>query len=200
MCGIAGIICQNQHLEDIICMLRVMRHRGPDATRSIALQSDGFLGHNRLSVIDLHSRATQPLWDRSHRYCLVFNGEIYNYRILRAELIQLGHAFETQSDSEVLIEAWAEWGRNCISRFIGMFSFAIWDDVQKRLTLVRDRLGEKPLYYSFIRNNQTTTLIFASEMKGLIAYPHLNKQISSQGWGLLQLAMTKNVRKQKTQP
>src|SRR3989338_10607588 len=103
MCGIAGIIGKNQDGENLKKMLKVMKHRGPDATHTVSLQSDGFLGHNRLSIIDLNKRATQPIWDHTHRYCLVFNGEIYNYRALRSELLQLGHVFKTHSDSEVLV-------------------------------------------------------------------------------------------------
>src|SRR3989338_630138 len=181
MCGIAGIIGKNQDGEHLKKMLQVMKHRGPDATHTVSLQSDGFLGHNLLSIIDLNKRATQPIWDHTHRYCLVFNGEIYNYRALRSELLQLGHVFKTHSDSEVLVEAWMAWGTDSISRLIGMFAFAIWDDVQKRLTLVRDRLGEKPLYYSLIRDRQSQLLIFASELKGLIQHPDMKKKISSQG-------------------
>lgn len=180
MCGIAGIIGKNQNDEHLKKTLHVMKHRGPDATHYVSLQPDGFLGHNRLSIVDLDKRAMQPIWDHTHRYCLVFNGEIYNYRALRIELLKLGHIFKTSSDSEVLIEAWAAWGIHCISRLIGMFAFGVWDNVQKCLTLVRDRLGEKPLYYSFIRSMESTVLVFASELKGLIQHPLLSKNISSQ--------------------
>src|SRR3990167_2057035 len=125
MCAITGII--SSHLEynraDFLKpILSSMHHRGPDATKIENLREWGCLGHNRLSIIDLDPRSQQPMWDGTHRYCLTFNGEIYNYLSLKNELIQQGHHFRTQSDSEVLIEAWAKWGVDAIQKLVGMFT------------------------------------------------------------------------------
>src|SRR3990167_5479933 len=181
MCGITGLIsnnpayCKNVFLEPV---LSSMHHRGPDATQIENLTQWGCFGHNRLAIIDLDSRSHQPMWDKSHRYCLVFNGEIYNYLSLKKELMQLGHTFLTQSDSEVLVEAWCEWRTKAIQKYVGMFAFAIWDDLLKQLYLVRDRMGEKPLFYAPIKNDFKNGIIFASELKGLIQYPFVEKTLS----------------------
>src|SRR3990167_8852595 len=160
-------------------MLRVMISRGPDGTQTARLPQYGCLGHNRLAVIDLQARAAQPMWDHAHRYCLTFNGEIYNYRELRQTLSKLGHPFHTTADSEVLIQAWAEWGVEAIERLQGMFAFAIWDALTQKLFLVRDRMGEKPLYYAPIQQHFQNGLIFASELKGLLPHPFLKKSLSA---------------------
>src|SRR3990167_10977141 len=156
MCGIAGIIGSNQEycrVQLLEAMLSAMIHRGPNGTHIETFSESGFFGHNRLAVIDLNPRAKQPMWDATHRYCLTFNGEIYNYLLIKKELIQSGHFFRTESDSEVLIEAWAEWGINAIEKLVGMFAFAVWDNHLKHLFLVRDRMGEKPLFYAPINKN-----------------------------------------------
>ena len=155
-----------------------MSHRGPDGTEIEVLASQGCFGHNRLSIIDRHERAKQPMWSATERYCLSFNGEIYNYQLLRHELIQLGHRFRTASDSEVLIQAWEEWGVASLSRLVGMFAFAVWDKTAQILYLVRDRMGEKPLFYAPIDQDFSHGLVFASELKGLIQYPFVSKQLS----------------------
>lgn len=181
MCAISGIISQipeyrqAAHLNPI---LAAMTHRGPDKTEVEILANHGCLGHNRLSIIDLNDRAKQPMWDNSRRYCLCFNGEIYNFQSLRQELVQLGHQFHTKSDSEVLIEAWARWGVASIARLVGMFAFAVWDKEDQQLYLVRDRMGEKPLYFAAINNSFQNGLVFASELKGLIQYPFIEKKLS----------------------
>jgi len=181
VCAITGIVSkvsaynQAAHLKP---MLAAMHKRGPDQTEIEIFKDQGCFGHNRLSIIDLNERATQPMWDNSGRYCLSFNGEIYNFKLLRRELVQLGHRFRTESDSEVLVEAWAEWGIASISRLVGMFAFAIWDKVDAQLYLVRDRMGEKPLYYAPISKSFQNGMIFASELKGLIQYPLIEKTVS----------------------
>src|SRR3990167_2463851 len=181
MCAITGIISQipeynqSSFLEQ---MLSTMLHRGPDATSIAILGNDGCFGHNRLAIVDLHIRSAQPFWDRSQRYCLTFNGEIYNYNSLRKELIHKGHKFITQSDSEVLIEAWAAWGTYAIDRLRGMFAFAVWDSHFKKLYLVRDRMGEKPLFYAPIKHGFNNGMIFASDLKGLMRYPLISKKLS----------------------
>ena len=181
MCGIAGIIGSNQEycrVQLLEAMLSAMIHRGPNGTHIETFSESGFFGHNRLAVIDLNPRAKQPMWDATHRYCLTFNGEIYNFREIKKVLIQLGRHFCTESDSEVLVEAWAEWGISAIDRLVGMFAFGVWDDQLKQLFLVRDRMGEKPLYYAPIKNDFLRGLIFSSELKGLLVYPFFQKKIS----------------------
>lgn len=181
MCAISGIISQipdyrqAAHLRPI---LAAMIQRGPDQTEIEILENQGCFGHNRLSIIDLNERAKQPMWDHSYRYCLSFNGEIYNFQSLRQELVQLGHQFRTESDSEVLIQAWSEWGIASVNRLVGMFVFAVWDKKYQQLYLVRDRMGEKPLYYAPIRQSFQNGLVFASELKGLIQYPFIEKILS----------------------
>jgi asparagine synthase (glutamine-hydrolysing) len=126
-----------------------------------------------LSIIDLSS-GDQPMISADRRVCVVFNGEIYNFRELAAELSARGHRFRTQSDTEVLIHAWEEWGTQCVDRFNGMFAFALWDRESRQLFLARDRLGIKPLYYALTKNGK---LLFASELKALQAHPDLERQI-----------------------
>src|SRR3989338_2988043 len=181
MCAISGIISQISEFNQphfLNPILSSLSHRGPDATAQETFNHAGCFGHNRLSIIDLNERATQPMWDASHRYCLTFNGEIYNYLLIKKELIQLGHFFRTESDSEVLIEAWTQWGINAIQKLTGMFAFSVWDDYLKQLFLVRDRMGEKPLFYAPIKRDFKNGLVFASELKGLMQYPYIEKTLS----------------------
>ncbi|EKD55086.1 MAG: hypothetical protein ACD_60C00027G0012 [uncultured bacterium] len=181
MCAISGIISQiaaYQRRDFLIPILSAMTKRGPDGTQIEVLANEGCFGHNRLSIIDLSERAKQPMWDTTSRYCLTFNGEIYNYQALRRELVSLGHLFRTESDSEVLIEAFAEWGISSLARFVGMFAFAVWDKQECQLYLARDRMGEKPLYYAPIDGSFQKGLVFASELKGLIQYPWVERTLS----------------------
>lgn len=125
------------------------------------------LGHRRLAIIDLTPAARQPMRDSSGRYVITYNGEIYNYRKLRAELERHGHHFRSQSDTEVLVNAWAQWGTGALARLNGMFAFAVWDSREHTLTLARDRYGVKPLYYA----RAGDALLFGSEVKALLAHP-----------------------------
>jgi len=181
MCAIAGLISsiseyyQPAYLNTI---LKTMHSRGPDGTGIEILGKQGCFGHNRLAIIDVNDRAKQPIWDSSRRFCLSFNGEIYNFQSLRQELIALGHHFRTRSDTEVLIQAWLQWGISSVSRFVGMFAFAVWDKDCQKLYLVRDRMGEKPLYYAPINQSFQNGIIFASELKALLQYPFIKKNIS----------------------
>ena len=138
--------------------------RGPD---SGGVYRDGAIafGHRRLSVIDLSVRSNQPMVDSELGFVLVFNGTIYNYKALRAELIQLGYRFFSGGDTEVILKAYAAWGEACVERFQGMFAFALWDRNSQRLFLARDRFGIKPLYYSL----QNQMLRFASNPQALLA-------------------------------
>lgn len=165
MCGIAGIIGKGNNDQLLLKMLNSQKHRGPDATGEFYDRQGGAaLGHNRLSIIDLSVEANQPFHDASKRYSMVFNGEIYNYIELREELAQ-HYEFRTQSDTEVLLAAYETWGKNCLSRLNGMFSFAIWDAKNQTFFAARDRFGVKPFNYSLKEN----TLLFASEIKALHA-------------------------------
>lgn len=165
MCGICGIISPSKNLEPKIrSMVVAQSHRGPDANDThISECGTCALGHNRLSIIDLSDIATQPMVDYTGRYWIVFNGEVYNYRELRAQLSD--YPYRTNSDTEVILAAWHAWGEDCVSYFIGMFSFAIWDDKEKKLTAFRDRIGIKPFHYSFDGRD----FIFSSEIKSILA-------------------------------
>lgn len=153
MCGIAGMFLVRRDGESEGLVIRIVRdqyRRGPDAQAVETVHAQApqvVLGHNRLSIVDLSTASNQPLWDHERRCCIVYNGEIYNYLELRAELQQMGHRFVTTGDSEVLLEAFKEWGIGAVQRFIGMFAFALWDAVKEELWLVRDRFGVKPLYF-----------------------------------------------------
>ncbi|MGZ8830696.1 MAG: asparagine synthase (glutamine-hydrolyzing) [Thermoanaerobaculia bacterium] len=174
MCGISAIAgfrepVFNAALERMVACLS---HRGPDASGSAMLAGCN-LGHTRLSVIDL-SAGAQPMADASGRYWITFNGEIYNYRELREELVSRGHPFRTQSDTEVLLRGFAEWGTGLLDRLRGMFAFAIWDSVEQRLFAARDLFGEKPLYYATTPGG---LLLLASEIKAITASQLLKTSI-----------------------
>ncbi|KTD62014.1 asparagine synthase (glutamine-hydrolyzing) [Legionella spiritensis] len=128
---------------------------------------DVFFGHRRLAILDLSASGFQPICDLSKKVWLTYNGEIYNFKEIRNELIQLGYEFYSQTDSEVLVNAYLEWGMECVYKFNGMFAFALWDRRRNKFFLVRDRYGIKPLYYTRTRSNQ---LVFASEVKAILAY------------------------------
>jgi asparagine synthase (glutamine-hydrolysing) len=173
MCGIAGIIqsaplYSQQHVQQ---MMHVLAHRGPDGDGFWQNQdSSCILGHRRLAIIDLSDAAAQPLHYTppsgfDHRYSIVYNGEIYNYRELKDELRKLGYRFHTDSDTEVILAAYDCWDEDCLTRFDGMFAFAIWDEKEKELFAARDRFGEKPFYYSHDKN----AFLFGSEMKAMWA-------------------------------
>ncbi|SDR69491.1 asparagine synthase (glutamine-hydrolyzing) [Christiangramia echinicola] len=164
MCGIAGIISENPRLEDLKKMLLMQFHRGPDNTGNYIDEGFSALGHNRLSIIDLSSEANQPFTDKTNRFHLTFNGEIYNYQELKSEL-KSKYSFNTSSDTEVLLASYTIWGRNCLEKFKGMFSFAIWDNKEKSLFAARDRFGVKPFYYS----RRSEDFLFASEIKAIKA-------------------------------
>src|SRR4026208_840799 len=181
MCGIAGIVSLDPE-RLIAAMLASVEHRGRDDSGtwvSEPIDASGrraCLGHRRLAIIDPSPAGHEPMFSHDGRYVLTFNGEIYNYRELREELRSLGHEFKTDCDAEVLLAVIAEWGWEGISRLNGMFAFAVWDDRERTLTLVRDHVGIKPLYYA----NTTDAFIFGSEIKALLASrligPRLNPE------------------------
>src|SRR5436190_4536549 len=175
MCGIAGLISTDPEAR-IGAMLTAIEHRGRDdegAWISPAIDDDGqqvCFGHRRLSIIDTSSAGHEPMFSHDGRFVLTFNGEIYNYRELRAELIGKGHAFRTQTDIEVLLTAWQEWGEASLARLNGMFAFALWDEKERALFLVRDHVGIKPLYYASTDGQDARAPIaFASEVKSILA-------------------------------
>ena len=176
MCGIAGKLHWEQELYDdpVVEMCNRMIYRGPDHG-GVAKLENITLGHRRLSVIDLSEGANQPMVSLDGRYYIVYNGEIYNFKELRGVLIKKGYMFETVSDTEVVLYAYAEWGVECLQKFNGMFAFAIWDRKRKELFLARDRFGKKPLYY-FI--NDRKQLTFASELTALLADKSIPQRIS----------------------
>lgn len=194
MCGIAGIVAAGgvEH-ETLERMARVLEHRGPDGLGYLlhqpphglavggslespalagARQATVGLAHRRLSIIDLSHASDQPMLDATGRHALVYNGEIYNYVELRAELEALGYAFRTDGDTEVVLMAYAAWGPDCVRRFVGMWSFAMLDLDRNCLVLSRDRFGIKPLFYAVSRGS----LYFASEIKGLLASGDLSPE------------------------
>jgi asparagine synthase (glutamine-hydrolysing) len=176
MCGIAGLITTNPE-QYIGPMTQSIEHRGRDdegVWTSVGNDADGqsvSLGHRRLAIIDTSSAGHQPMLSADDRYVITFGGEIYNYRELRQELESKGHRFRTDTDTEVLLNAFAEWGTNCLSRLNGMFAFAVWDNQKRMLTLARDRVGIKPLYYCQPRdaNGISGSFLFASEIKAILA-------------------------------
>jgi asparagine synthase (glutamine-hydrolysing) len=162
------------HRPPLEAMRDAMRHRGPDDA-GLHWSADGrvALAHRRLSIIDLSPLGHQPMADPSGELWIVFNGEIYNYRELKAELAGLGHRFRSASDTEVILEAYRRWGLECLSRLNGMFAFALYDAPARRLFLARDRAGEKPLFYSHAQGRLT----FASELKAMMADGSLERRL-----------------------
>lgn len=176
MCGIVGIASKKNITERswLTIARESMRHRGPDDAGEW-WASDGRvgLGHRRLAIIDLSFAGHQPMLDATGELFIVFNGEIYNFDDLRAELVTKGIAFRSNSDTEVILAAYREWGTECLLRLNGMFAFALYDSRREQLFLARDRAGEKPLFYSQERG----AIRFASELKGLMADPALPRRI-----------------------
>ena len=176
MCGIVGNASQTLVTDRVWLTAGrdAMTHRGPDDFGEW-WSADGCvgLGQRRLSIIDLSPAGHQPMLDARGELCVVFNGEIYNYADLRRELRAKGHAFRSQSDTEVIMAAYREWGTDCLSHLNGMFAFALYDGRPRALFMARDRAGEKPLFYALTHG----TLRFASELKALLADPAFPRRI-----------------------
>ena len=168
MCGIAGIYHFDRDRpvskEKLKQMTDIIKHRGPDGY-GYFIENNVGLGHRRLSIIDLNT-GDQPMYSDDGNKVIIFNGEIYNYIELREELSMKGYVFKTNSDTEVVIKSYEEWGFDCQNKFNGMWAFALWDKLKQELFLSRDRIGEKPLHYSVYENS----LVFGSEMKSLNMY------------------------------
>lgn len=177
MCGICGIFDLNGNPingEVLDRMTDVIRHRGPDGDGRFVDREIG-LGHRRLSIIDLGGGA-QPIGNEDGKLQIVFNGEIYNFVELRAELEAAGHRFKTKSDTEVIVHAYEQWGADCVKRFNGMFAFALWDGNKRELFMARDHLGIKPLYHVTIGSK----LVFGSEIKSLLLHPGCPREVDTE--------------------
>ncbi len=184
MCGIAGVKrFKNEELEENVVrkITDSLSHRGPD-DRGLFVdpKNNLHLIHTRLSIIDLSEKAHQPMESEGGKFVIVYNGEIYNYKNIRQNLAQKGHQFFSNSDTEVILKAYQEWGEVCLERLNGMFSFCIWDRDREKLFLARDRFGIKPLYYYFGQND----FIFASEIKAMIASSLITLEVDYESAGL----------------
>ncbi len=178
MCGIAGFIDFNRASseQDLERMTNSLEHRGPDGFGTFMQNTSEYkigLGHRRLSILELSELGTQPMnWNQ---FTIVFNGEIYNFSEIKAELEKLGHSFRAESDTEMILHAYGEWGEKCLDRFIGMFSFVIYDSKKEEIFLARDRAGVKPLFI-YQKNG---LFLFASELKAFHQHPGFEKKINT---------------------
>ena len=178
MCGIYGYLSSKEKVDPVILqgMGESLRHRGPDGEGEEIQQSAEWglgLGHTRLSIIDLSPAGKQPMCNEDGTIWITYNGEIYNFRELRAELERNGHRFKSNSDTEVIIHLYEERGVRCLERLNGMFAFALWDRSEKTLFLARDRIGKKPLHYSLCDGG----IVFGSEIKALLKHPKVAREI-----------------------
>lgn len=177
MCGIIGMasVGSIQNFDWVVCGLDKMAHRGPDSFNSwISDDKKVVLGHRRLAIIDLTPEGNQPMHSHDKSLTIIFNGEIYNYAELKAELHSKGHTFYTNSDTEVLLVSYREWGVKCLAKLNGMFAFAIFDSKSNSIFVARDRAGEKPLFYRI----ENGVLKFSSELKGLMQDPDFERRIN----------------------
>jgi asparagine synthase (glutamine-hydrolysing) len=175
MCGICGVVCFEPNApadrSTLLQMNASLQHRGPDDEGYYEDDQVG-LAMRRLSIIDLHT-GQQPISNELGDIWVVYNGEIYNFQKVRAALEQRGHIFKTQTDTEIIVHAYEEYGDECVTHFNGMFAIALWDARKRRLFLARDRLGIKPLYYWLGEDK----LVFGSELKALIVHPDVPRQV-----------------------
>jgi asparagine synthase (glutamine-hydrolysing) len=174
MCGFCGFTGQLMNREELLKeMTERITHRGPDST-GVYMDDDIAMGFRRLSIIDLEA-GHQPLYNEDKSRVLMFNGEIYNYRSLRAELLEKGHVFATETDSEVLLHGYEEWGEELLPRLRGMFAFVIWDTRDRSLFIARDPFGIKPMHYTLLPDGR---LIYASEIKCILAHPDFVREFN----------------------
>lgn len=176
MCGIVGFVGARDDAREVLqAMMDLIAHRGPDGQGQF-VEGPAALGQRRLSIIDLEG-GRQPMYNEDENLVVVFNGEIYNFQDLRAELEAAGHAFATRSDTEVLLHGYEQWGKGMLDRLRGMFTFALWDRTARTLLLARDHFGIKPLYYY---QNEAGELLFGSEIKSFLAHPGFDKQLNEE--------------------
>jgi len=179
MCGFVGFVDRRQDKEEILLnMMNTIIHRGPDSS-GMFYDDDAGLGFRRLSIIDLSESGDQPLYNEDRTKVLVFNGEIYNYQSLREELIKAGHTFKTKTDSETLLHGYEEYGTALVDKLRGMYAFVIWDTKSRTLFGARDMFGIKPFYYAQMNGS----LLFASEIKALLAHPSFTKEFNEEQLG-----------------
>lgn len=179
MCGIAGFVDfgRTSDLDNLNKMTDALQHRGPDGRGTEFFSLEKFtigLGFRRLSIIDLSERASQPMWYK--HWCIVYNGEVYNFEALRSELQSLGHVFNSLSDTEVILHAWDEWKEKVFYMFNGMFAFVIYNALDSSIVAVRDKTGVKPLYYYW----NDGLFMFSSELKSFHSHPRFKKELSKQ--------------------
>ena len=175
MCGIVGVHDTKKHIDHRILdeMTDIISHRGPDGRGTFIDKSVGF-GHRRLSIIDLSRAGDQPMKSDDNKYTITYNGEIYNYLNIRCELESKGHIFKSNTDTEVILKSYIEWGFDCLNKFNGMFAFGIWDNLKKQIFIARDRYGIKPIYYYWNED----LFIFSSEIKSILLYPSIKVDVS----------------------
>jgi len=175
MCGFVAVLTPNNSFdEELLTKMRDrLIHRGPDDSGNVIRTYERgtvALAHRRLSILDLRHIASQPMLSQGRKKIIVFNGEIYNFKEIRSELEHYGHIFQTESDTEVLLQSFERWGHECVRRLNGMFAFLIWDEEKQKAFVARDRFGEKPLYFARTSDGSIT---FASEVKALLANPDI---------------------------
>jgi asparagine synthase (glutamine-hydrolysing) len=185
MCGIAGLIDWQEDMSGKAAIIETMigrlSHRGPDAYDTW-LSPRAALAHHRLAVIDPLAGKQPMIYQTGEQtYVIVFNGELYNFRELRSELLTRGHTFQTNSDTEVLLHSYLEWGEECTQHLNGIFAFGVWDEDKQQLFLARDHMGAKPLFYA----ERGNTLVFASEIKALLAHPKVEAEVDAEGLAAL---------------
>jgi len=183
MCGITGFcdFSKKSKRNTLIAMTDILHHRGPDDSGYSFYNNESYnlgLGHRRLSILDLSKHGHQPI--EYKQYEMVYNGEVYNFKEIRQELEKYGYEFESDSDTEVILKAYDKWGIKTVDKFNGMFAIAIYDKEKQKITLIRDRIGKKPLYYS----SHNGYFIFASELKSLMLYPDFKKEIDKNSLNL----------------
>jgi len=189
MCGVTGVLnLDGEPVSRVILhkMADAIAHRGPDG-EGFYVEGPVGLGHRRLSIIDLSAAGHQPMASRDQQVVISYNGEVYNFQELRVELESLGHQFRSATDSEVVLNAWVEWGAGCVRRFNGMFAFAVWDKREQSLFLVRDRYGIKPMYYACFGR----TFLFGSEQKAILEHPSVTRTLD--GKALLEYFTFQNI-------
>ncbi|MDE5569311.1 MAG: asparagine synthase (glutamine-hydrolyzing), partial [Ruminococcus sp.] len=175
MCGIVGFTNFIDDSNKVIGeMMNRISHRGPDAEGRYVDENIA-LGHRRLSIIDVSSSGDQPIFNEDGSMVIVFNGEIYNYREIREKLVESGHIFRTNTDTEILLHGYEEYGEKLLDMLRGMFAFVIWDKNKKELFGARDFFGIKPMYYAIMGK----TLMFGSEIKSFLAHPHFRKELNT---------------------
>lgn len=183
MCGIAGILDSRKQIDEgiLTAMTDALSHRGPDDSGTYIDPENrlGF-GHRRLSILDLSPLGHQPMSNDNGSIWITYNGEVYNFSQIKEELVTKGYKFKSNTDTEVIIKSYEEWGMECVHKFIGMFALGIWDKKEKKLVLLRDRAGVKPLYYY----RKDGLFLFASELKALMRHPDFRKDIDNNALAL----------------